>query len=156
MESLLRPPPVSSCVLTIMVTLSIWKLYLCPPQMYDQEGHRLLHTAVIYKHRLMVSKENFSWCLSSYLDIGMAGAHVKDEEEFKGANALVLWVRAGLTQTEAVKWWMGYGGKSGGERVGRGGGKMCSDESKEWHEKGAKWEKGKGAAVNGGAELRCI
>lgn len=34
---------------------------------------------------------------------------------------------------------------------------MYSDESKEWHEKEAKWEKGKGAAVNGvGAAIRCI
>lgn len=33
---------------------------------------------------------------------------------------------------------------------------MCSDESKERHEKEAKWEKGKGAAVNGGAALHCI
>lgn len=26
--------------------------------------------------------------------------------------------------------------------VRRGGGKMCSNESEEWHEKGAKWEQG--------------
>lgn len=41
---------------------------------------------------------------------------------------------------------MGKGGKSGGERVGRGGGKMCSDESKEWHEKGLN---GKGQSRGG-------
>lgn len=30
---------------------------------------------------------------------------------------------------------------------------MCCDESEEWHEKEAKWEKGRGAAVNEGAAL---
>lgn len=33
---------------------------------------------------------------------------------------------------------------------------MYGDESKEWHEKEAKWEKGKGVAVNGGAAIHCI
>lgn len=73
-ESLQWPPPVSSCVLTIMVTLSLWELYLWPQWMYEQEGQKLLDAAVIYKHRLMVSKKIFSPCLSSYLDVGMAGA----------------------------------------------------------------------------------
>lgn len=40
------------------------------------------------------------------------------------------------------------------KETARGGGKMCSDESKEWHEKEAKREKGKDAAVNGGAALK--
>lgn len=31
---------------------------------------------------------------------------------------------------------------------------MCNDESEEWNEKETKWEKGRGAAVNGGAALR--
>lgn len=42
------------------------------------------------------------------------------------------------------------------KETARGGGKMCSDESKEWHEKEAKREKGKDAAVNGGAALHSI
>lgn len=89
-ESLQGPPPVSSCVLTIMVTLSLWELYLCPQQMHDQEGQRLLDTAVIYKLRLTVSKTDF-FPMSHFL-FGCGdgcGRGLRNEEWFRGANVLV-------------------------------------------------------------------
>lgn len=97
---------------------------------------RLLDITVIYKLRPENGRRIFP---DVSVPIRMEGPGVSGWERWGGVQwgkCFGLWVRVSLTQTLAMKWWMGYGGKSGGERIGRGGGKMCSDESKEWNKKG--------------------
>lgn len=57
-----------------------------------------------------------------------------------GANALVCESEAGLTQTRASEMMDGVRGQEWRRKSWRGEGgegKMCSDESEEWHEKEA-------------------
>lgn len=153
MESLQGPPPVSSCVLTIMATLSLWELYLCPSaDVWLRRRKRSLDGRWFI--RRWFSKRIFpDVSVPIWMQPGNGcGPRVSKEEGFGGGERMLWFVSQSRSDSDASEWDDGWGT---GARVeekesGRGGGKMCSDESEEWHEKEAEWEKGKG----GGGECR--